>query len=165
MGGTGYAKAAGNYAGALYPTVRAQQEGFHQIIWTDAAEHKYIEEAGTMNVIFNIDGTLVTSPVGETILKGVTRDSVLTLARHLGIPVEERRISVDELADAVQRGTLHDAFGVGTAATFAPVKEMEIRGQSYTLPDSSALSLGIRKQMEDIRTGRTPDIFNWLFKI
>jgi branched-chain amino acid aminotransferase len=164
-GGTGYAKAAGNYAGALYPTVLAQKEGFHQIIWTDSIEHKYIEEAGTMNVMFIIDGTLVTSPLSDTILKGVTRDSVLTLARDNGIPVEERKVSVDELIAALRAGKLEDAFGVGTAATFAPMKELEIHGERYLLPESSELSLSLRKQMEDIRTGKQEDTHGWLFKI
>jgi len=164
-GGTGFAKAAGNYGGAYYPTSLAQAEGFHQVIWTDAAEHKYIEEAGTMNIMFILDGKLVTSPLSDTILDGVTRDSVLTLARANGMPVEERKISVDELVAANEAGTLQDAFGVGTAATFAPIKEMEIHGKRYTLPDSSALALGIKKQMEDIRMGHAEDRFNWLFKV
>jgi branched-chain amino acid aminotransferase len=164
-GGTGFAKAAGNYAGALYPTALAQKEGFHQIIWTDSVEHKYIEEAGTMNVMFIIDGTLVTSPLSDTILKGVTRDSVLTLARDNGIPVEERKVSVDELIAALRAGKLQDAFGVGTAATFAPMKELEIHGERYLLPEPSELSLRLRKQMEDIRTGKQEDTHGWLFKI
>jgi len=164
-GGTGYAKAAGNYAGALYPTMLAQKEGFHQIIWTDSSEHKYIEEAGTMNVIFNIGGTIVTSPLGDTILKGVTRDSVLTLARKQGTPVEERKISVHELVAALEAGILLDAIGVGTAATFAPIKEMEILGTRYILPDYSPLSQDLRQQMEGIRTGTLPDSLGWLFKV
>jgi branched-chain amino acid aminotransferase len=164
-GGTGYAKAAGNYAGALYPTLMAQKEGFHQLIWTDSNEHKYIEEAGTMNIMFVLDGKLVTSPIGDTILKGVTRDSVLTLARGNGLEVEERKVSVDELKEALAAGKLQDAFGVGTAATFAPIKEMELYGKRYTLPDPSPISLALRKEMEDIRTGKAVDKYNWLYKV
>ena len=165
MGGTGSAKASGNYGGAYYPTKLAQDEGFQQVIWTDAANHQYIEEAGTMNVMFIIDGILVTSPLSDTILDGVTRDSVLTLARESGMTVEERKVSVDELAEAAKNNRLQDAFGVGTAATFAPIKELEIHGVLYTLPDSSAQALSLKKQMEDIRTGKAADTHGWLYKI
>ncbi len=164
-GGTGSAKAGGNYGGAYYPTSLAQQEGFQQVIWTDAQEHRYIEEAGTMNIIFILDGKVVTSPLSDTILDGVTRDSVLTLAREAGMSVEERPVSVEELRDAIQAGKLNDAFGVGTAATFAPIQELEIYGVNYVLPSSSAQALSLKKRMEDIRQGLVPDTHGWLHPI
>ncbi|RYD91354.1 MAG: branched-chain amino acid aminotransferase, partial [Sphingobacteriales bacterium] len=120
-GGVGYAKCAGNYGGALYPTQLAKAAGYDQVLWTDGSPDLNIEESGTMNVAFVIDGTLVTPPVSDTILDGVTRDSFITIAREWGMKVEERKISAWELADAAGKGTLEEAFGFGTAAVAAPI--------------------------------------------
>lgn len=163
-GGTGFAKAGGNYGGALYPTKLAQQKGYHQLLWTDAVEHKYIEESGTMNVMFQIGNTLVTAPTGDTILKGITRDSVLKLATDLGIEVEERRISVEEIRVAHQHGQLLDAFGVGTAATIAPIELIGFRGDDMILPPIAErkLSKQISDGLKAIRYGEVEDRFGWM---
>lgn len=163
-GGTGSAKAGGNYGGALYPTKLAQQKGYHQILWTDSFEHKYIEESGTMNVMFQIGDSLVTPPTGDTILKGITRDSVLTLASDLGIDVQERRISIDEIAEAYRNGQLKDAFGVGTAATIAPIEVIGYNGEDMALPPQSErkMSALIAQHLNAIRYGEAEDKFGWM---
>jgi branched-chain amino acid aminotransferase len=116
-GGVGFVKASGNYGRSLYPTSLAKKDGYDQLIWTDAREHKYVEESGTMNLMFVINNVLITPKLGDTILAGITRDSVLQLARDWNFPVEERKISVDEIIAAYENGTLQEAFGTGTAAT------------------------------------------------
>ncbi|MFM1876752.1 MAG: hypothetical protein RL266_2489 [Bacteroidota bacterium] len=163
-GGTGSAKAGGNYGGALYPTRLAQQKGYHQILWTDSFEHKFIEESGTMNVMFQIGDSLITPPTGDTILQGITRDSVLKLAVDLGIEVEERRISVDEIKVAYQRGQLKDAFGVGTAATIAPIELIGYQGEDMVLPPIAErqYSKRIAEALKEIRYGRVADRFGWM---
>jgi len=162
-GGTGAAKAAGNYAAALYPAKLAQEEGYDQLIWTDAKEHAYIEEAGTMNVMFMIDGTLYTSPLTSTILPGVTRASVLELARSWGVPVEERQLSVKEVVEAAEAGTLTEAFGVGTAATIASIASIGLEDKKFVLPavETRELSNRIYQYMEDLKRGRIADEFGW----
>ncbi len=166
-GGTGAAKAGGNYGGALLPARLAQQKGYHQLIWTDAKEHRYVEESGTMNVMFHIGDSLITPPTGDTILKGITRDSVLTLARDMGVDVQERRIAVDEVAEAQANGTLKDAFGVGTAATIAPIELIGVDGHDLLLPpmESRTLSLAIAKRLNAIRYGEVPDTYGWTVKV
>lgn len=163
-GGTGSAKSGGNYGGALYPTKLAQQEGYHQLLWTDAEEHKFIEESGTMNVMFQIGDSLVTPPTGDTILKGITRDSVVKLATELGIKVEERPISVDEISEAHKNGQLLDAFGVGTAATIAPIELIGYKGRDLVLPpvEERKMSNLIAKQLTAIRYGEVDDTFGWM---
>ncbi|HXO73659.1 MAG TPA: branched-chain amino acid aminotransferase, partial [Puia sp.] len=134
QGGTGSAKCGGNYGGALYPTEKAKEEGYDQVLWTDGKNHHYIEESGMMNVFFLIDGVLVTPPLTDTILDGVTRDSLLTLAASAGIPVEERMVSVDQLREGLERGRVKEAFGAGTAAVVSPIQEIGIDGKDYMLP-------------------------------
>lgn len=162
-GGVGYAKTAGNYARALYPTKLAQQAGYDQLIWTDAKEHAYIEESGTMNVMFVINDTLITPSTRDTILDGVTRHSILDLARAWGMNVEERRVSVKEVIEAAKSGTLKDAFGAGTAATVAPIAEITYGEDTYTLPDHSSreFSIKVAKALNDIRYGKAADDFGW----
>jgi branched-chain amino acid aminotransferase len=166
-GGTGYAKAAGNYAGSLYPARLAQKQGYHQLVWTDATEHKYIEESGTMNIMFVINDTLITPEASSTILRGITRDSVLTLARDWGMKVEERRISVSEVIEAAKNGTLQDAFGAGTAATIAHIKLIGHEGVDYTLPpiEERVFSNKVLKAMDAIKLGKAADKFDWLYKL
>ncbi len=166
-GGVGFAKTAGNYGRSHYPTRLAQQKGYNQLIWTDGYEHKYLEESGTMNVMVVINDTLVTPQLHDTILKGVTRDSVLTIASDLGVKVEERKISVDELVDAQNKGTLQEIFGAGTAATIAPVCLFGYNGKDYQLPPITNKSLGsrIKKQLDDIRRGKMADVHSWMYKV
>ena len=162
-GGTGFAKCGGNYGGAFYPTQLARQQGYDQVLWTDARENKFIEESGMMNIMFAIDGKLITPPLSDTILDGVTRDSLLALARTIGYETEERPISLDELEKAFHNNTISEAFGAGTAAVVAPVKTINIRGTDFHLPEYSHenLSAKLKQKLEDIRTGRAEDIHGW----
>ena len=167
QGGVGRAKTAGNYAASLYPAKLAQEQGFHQLIWTDAAEHKYIEESGTMNIVFEIDGKLVTpSEDMDTILRGVTKRAVVDIARHWGVEVEERRVTVEEVVTALQEGRVTDAFGAGTAATIAQVAKIGFREQLFELPDvtSRTLSNKIKTYLTDLKSGKVEDELNWLLK-
>ncbi len=166
-GGIGFVKAAGNYGRSLYPAKKAQELGYHQLIWTDAYEHKYIEESGTMNVLFVINDVLITPPVSTTILAGITRDSVLTLARDWGMKVEERKIKIDEIIDAFENNTISDAFGTGTAATIAHISHIGYNGKDYALPviESRKFSNKIKEELQKIRLRETGDIHNWVMKI
>ncbi|MCB0400949.1 MAG: branched-chain amino acid aminotransferase [Flavobacteriales bacterium] len=167
-GGVGFAKAAGNYAAALYPAKLAQDKGYKQLIWTDANTHEFIEESGTMNIMFYIGDTVITPNLDlKTTLAGVTRDSVLTLIREMGIKVEERRVSVKEVIEAGENGTLKDAFGTGTAATIAQVASITHDNGRIDLPPlgERTLSNAIGKQLTDIKKGRVADAHNWIYKI
>jgi branched-chain amino acid aminotransferase len=166
-GGTGYAKAGGNYGGAIYPSKLAQDEGYHQLIWTDGRNHEYIEESGTMNVMFVINDTLVTPALSDSILDGITRDSVLQIARKWEMKVEERKISVSELVNAMEKGNVKEAFGVGTAATIAQIELIGYQGKNYTLPavDKREFSNRVYQELEGLKRGLQPDPFNWVFKM
>ena len=167
-GGVGAAKAAGNYAASLFPNQRATEEGFRQLIWTDAKEHKYIEESGTMNIFFVIDGKLITPDTNrDTILKGVTRRSVLTLAKEMGYLVEERPVEVAEVVDALKEGSLSEAFGAGTAATIAQISEIGFRGNRFELPDveSREISNKILDKLNGIRLGTVKDEHGWVVRL
>jgi len=131
-GGTGYAKCAGNYGSSYYPVKMANEEGFDQVIWTDARDHQYIDEAGMMNIMFVAEGKLITPSLNTAILAGVTRDSILTLARDWGMEVEERRISVAELDRQLSKGTITEAFGTGTAAVVAPIATIRIGNKFHS---------------------------------
>jgi branched-chain amino acid aminotransferase len=166
-GGVGYVKAAGNYGRSMYPAKLAQEKGYHQLIWTDAIEHKYIEESGTMNVMFVIGDTLVTPPTSTTILAGITRDSVLTIARDWGMKVEERRINIDEIIQASENGILNDAFGTGTAATIAHIAQIGYKGTDYFLPaiQNRIFSNKVSEELHKIRKGEAPDKHDWVVKL
>lgn len=166
-GGTGFAKAGGNYAASLYPAKLAQEKGFHQLIWTDGKHHEYIEESGTMNLMFMIDGKLITAPTSGTILKGITRNSVLTIAKDWGVEVEERPIAVKEVISAAKEGRIQEAFGVGTAATIAPIAKIGFEEDIYELnhPDQGKFSSRILKELNDIRTGKIEDRYGWTYKV
>jgi len=162
-GGVGYAKTAGNYGRSLYPFAEALKEGFDQLIWTDAVSHEYIEEAGTANLIFVIDGKLVTPSIRSTVLDGVTRDTIIQLAKQAGIEVEERRVSVKEILEGIENGTVTEAFAAGTAATVTPIGEISYQGVSYHLPESTPdnVSNGIAKTLNNIRYGHVSDDMGW----
>lgn len=161
-GGAGFAKCGGNYGGAFLPARLARQAGFDQVLWTDGETHQFIEESGTMNIVFVIDGTLITPPLTGTILDGVNRDSLLTLARAQGLPVEERPISYRELAAAFDRGAAVEAFGVGTAAVLTQIREIDILGKSYfpAVP-ASGVAATLRNELQRIRTGVQTDVYGW----
>ncbi len=165
-GGTGFAKTAGNYAASLYPAYLAQKDGYDQLLWTDGQSHKYIEESGTMNIMFVVNDTLITAPTGDTILNGITRDSVLALARDWGMNVEVRPISVVELVSAIESNELQEAFGVGTAATIANIELIGYRDNDYQLDMSKRdFSIKVLEALNNIKTGRTEDKFNWNYKL
>lgn len=166
-GGTGFAKAGGNYAASLYPARLAQKQGFDQLIWTDGKSHQYIEESGTMNVMFVIDDVIRTAPSSGTILKGITRDSVLTIAREWGLKVEEKPVAVAEVVNAAKEGRLKEAFGVGTAATIAPIATIGFEDEVFDLPaaDDTYFSKKVLKELNAIRTGETEDRHGWVYKI
>ena len=168
VGGVGRAKTAGNYSASLYPARQAQKEGFHQLLWTDGQTHEYIEESGTMNVMFNIDGKLITpSEESDTILRGVTKRSVVELVTSWGIPVEERKVTVKEIVDAAKEGRLKDAFGAGTAATIAHIASIGYRDEIIELPEISTreLSNRIKETLTDIKSGKAEDTFGWCLKV
>ena len=167
QGGTGFSKAAGNYAAALYPAMLAAKEGFRQLIWTDAKEHKYIEEAGTMNILFVIDNVLITPIAGDTILNGITRKSVVEIAKDWGMEVQERKIEVKEVSDSLKDGSLTEAFGAGTAATIAPISNISIYGENFLIPESKDYHFHTKvlKYLSDYKIGMHPDKFNWLIKV
>ena len=167
-GGVGQAKAAGNYAASLYPAKLAQDQGYRQLIWTDAKTHTFIEEAGTMNVIFVIDGKIITpSEETDTILKGITKRSVLEVAKDWGYEIEERKVTVTEVIEAAKNGTLEDAFGAGTAATIAPISLMAYEGVDYPLVpvEGRAFSNKMKAYLTDYKKGRVEDKFNWLMHV
>ena len=166
-GGVGRAKAAGNYGASLYPARLGQQKGYHQLVWTDAKTHQFIEESGTMNILFVINGKLVTpTEDSDTILRGITKRSVIELALLWGITVEERKVAVAEIIEAIQNGTCTEAFGAGTAATIAHIHKIGFRGEDYFLPsiESREFSNRVEKHMNDLKSGVIEDTMNWLVK-
>lgn len=161
-GGVGFAKSAGNYALSLQPTKLAQEEGFDQLMWTDSINHEYIEEAGTANLIFRIGDTLIT-PHSETILHGITRKTIVEVAQHWGLKVEQRRVKVSELLDGIKNGVVTEAFAAGTAVTLSHISEIGYKGEIYTLPDpaSREFSNKVLAFLNDLRYGRVTDEFGW----
>lgn len=163
-GGVGEAKAAGNYAASLYPAKLAKEQGYHQLLWTDCNEHKYIEESGTMNVMFVINNTLITPPLTGTILPGITRSSVLTIVKDWGYDVEERQITVDEVIEAAENGSLTEAFGAGTAATIAQIQTIGHNGTNYELPEITGreISNKVLNFLNNIKRGQETDKWGWI---
>lgn len=166
-GGVGYAKAAGNYGAAMYATAQAKKKGYDQVLWTDAFEHKYVQEIGTMNVIFIIGDKAVTPDLGAgTILDGVTRNSALTLLKEAGFAVEERPLSIDEIIDAYKAGILYEVLGTGTAATISMIKELRYKDFVMTFNvDEWKTAPTIKKWLTDIREGRREDKYGWMLKV
>jgi branched-chain amino acid aminotransferase len=167
QGGVGYVKAAGNYGRSLYPTKLAQQKGYQQVIWTDSATHDFVEESGTMNLMFVIGDTLLTPALSDTILAGITRDSVLALARDWGMKVEERKVSLREVAEAYEKGELKEAFGCGTAATIAQIVGIGFEGKDFVLPpvEDRKFSTKVDETLRLIRKGKLEDKMHWMYKI
>jgi branched-chain amino acid aminotransferase len=166
-GGTGFAKASGNYAASLYPAKLAQKEGYRQLIWTDSVEHKYIEESGTMNVCFVIGNRLITPKSSDTILSGITKDSVTTIASEWGLEVEDRKVTVEEIVQALEDGTLKEAFGAGTAATIAQIESITFRDTTFTLPDREerVFSNKMYKYLDDLKRGKVRDPYSWTIQV
>ncbi|WP_420319975.1 branched-chain amino acid aminotransferase [Flagellimonas sp.] len=165
-GGVGFAKAGGNYAGQFYPTQLAVDKGYQQVIWTDDNNHEYIEEAGAMNIFVRINDTLITGPTSDRILDGITRKSILDIAKDEGIATEVRKISVSEVVEAAKNGSLKEMFGAGTAAVVSPIAAFGYKGTDYDLPEleNSYASL-LKKRITDIQYNRAEDKFGWRHKV
>jgi len=166
-GGVGTVKTPGNYAASLLPAKRAKQKGFTQVLWLDAFEKKYIEEVGTMNIFFLIDDVLITPPLEGSILGGVTRQSVIQLAKSWGVKVNERKISIDEVFEKANNGQLREAFGTGTAAVISPVGKIQHKWETITINNNE---LGpFAKKLYDaitgIQNGKKDDEFGWMHTV
>ena len=166
-GGMGFAKTAGNYAASIKAGEVAEEKGYAQVLWLDGVEHKYVEEVGSMNMMFKIAGKIVTPMLNGSILAGITRDSIMTLARDMGIEVEERKVAIKEIFDDAANGTLEEAFGTGTAAVVSPVKSLCMDGQEITIGDGSigALTQKLYDTLTGIQYGRLPDPHDWIIKL
>ena len=165
-GGVGYAKAAGNYAAQFYPTTLAKNEGFQQIIWTDSSNHEYIEEAGTMNLFFRIGNKLITAPTSDSILDGVTRKSLIQIAKDQGIEVEVRPIKVEELIDAAKNKTLLEIFGSGTAVVVLPIKGFGYENSKYELiQKENSWATMLKNKLNNIQYNLIEDPYNWTVEV
>jgi branched-chain amino acid aminotransferase len=166
-GGVGYAKAAGNYGAAMFATAEAKKKGYDQVLWTDAYEHKYVQECGTMNVFFIIGNTVVTPDLGAgTILAGVTRDSVICVLKEMGFNVEERNLSIDEVIEAHKTGQLKEVFGTGTAATISLIRELKYKDYVMSFDvDSWQTAPAVKNKLNQIRYGIEPDSHGWMMPI
>lgn len=165
-GGVGFAKAGGNYAGQFYPTQLAIEKGYNQVIWTDDTEHEYIEEAGAMNIFIRINDTLITAPTSDRILDGITRKSILEIAKDNDIPTEVRKISVTEVVNAAKDGSLKEMFGAGTAAVISPIAAFGYKGTDYNLPEvENNYADKLKKIITDIQYNKSEDKYGWRFKV
>ena len=167
LGGTGEAKTAGNYAASLMAQELVGKDGYAQVLWLDGVSKKYIEEVGSMNVFFKINGEIITPALNGSILQGVTRDSVIQLLKHWGLPVTERRIAMQEIIDAFHNDTLEEAFGTGTAAVISPIGQLHFEGQNITFNEGKTGDVAKRvyETITGIQYGRTEDPFNWITKV
>ncbi len=165
-GGVGFAKAGGNYAGQFYPTQLAVAKGYNQVIWTDDTEHEYIEEAGAMNIFVRINDTLITGPTSDRILDGITRKSIITIAKKQGIPIEVRKITVTEVVQAAKEGTLKEMFGAGTAAVISPISAFGYKETDYELPILHApYAEKIKRIITDIQYNKSEDPYGWRYEV
>ncbi len=167
IGGTGEAKTGGNYAASLLAAEEAKEKGFTQVLWLDAAERKYIEEVGTMNMFFVIDNEVITAPLSGSVLPGITRDSVIQLLRSWGMKVAERSLSIDEVIAASGNGRLTEAFGTGTAAVISPVGQITYKGKDYVVAGGKMgeLSQKLYNEIVAIQYGKKEDPFGWRIKV
>lgn len=166
-GGVGFTKCAGNYGGSMYPTKLAQEEGYDQVLWTDPVHHSFVEETGTTNFFAVIDGKVVTPATGDTLLKGITRDSVIQVLKSQSVEVEERQLSVEELKTAVDAGKISELFITGTAATLINLHGFGHKGDYYNVLDNgnTMISDEVRKTLDGIRLGKVEDTFGWMVSV
>lgn len=165
-GGTGAAKAAGNYGASFYPAKKAQQEGFQQLIWTDGNNHQFIEESGTMNIFFKRNNELITPPLSDSILPGITRESIIKLANHYDIECKEEKIDIEQMISEYKSGKITEAFGVGTAASVANISSISYKNEKLVFNSkNNALSEKLKKKLQDIQFGRSEDPFNWCKRV
>ena len=162
-GGTGFTKCGGNYAASIAAQVKAEQHGYTQVLWLDGVHRKYVEEVGTMNIMFLIGDEVITAPIEGSVLPGVTRDSMITLLKDWGYKVSERELSIDELMEAGHNGTLKEVFGTGTAAVISPVGELNYKGDIVTINDfkTGPLTQRLYDTLTGIQWGKLEDKFNW----
>lgn len=165
-GGVGFAKAGGNYAGQFYPTQLAKSKGYDQVIWTDDNTHEYIEEAGSMNIFIRINDTLITGPTSDRILDGITRKSIIEIAKDESIDVEVRKITVSEVIEAANNGSLKEMFGAGTAVVVSPISSFGYKGKDYELPNlDNSYATRLKKRITDIQTNKAEDKFGWRVRV
>lgn len=165
-GGVGFAKAGGNYAGQFYPTQLAVEKGYNQVIWTDDNTHEYIEEAGAMNIFIRINDTLITSPTSDRILDGITRKSIIEIAKDENIKVEVRKFKVQEVVEASRNGSLKEMFGTGTAAVISPISTYGYQGEDYDLPElENSYADLLKKRITDIQHNKAEDKFGWRYRV
>lgn len=166
-GGVGFAKAAGNYAATLAPALEAKEQGFDQILWLDGKEFKYLQECGTMNIFVVIDGKVITPPTTDTILAGITRDSLVYLLKNKGLEVEEREISIQEVIEAHKAGKLDEMFGSGTAAVISHISDFSYKGKNFELSPIEGRKVGpmAKKLIQDYKVDAVEDTFNWLLPV
>src|SRR5690625_5007797 len=167
LGGTGEAKTGGNYAASLMAQEIVSEDGFAQVLWLDGVEKKYIEEVSSMNVFFKINGEIVSPALSGSIFQGVTRDSVIQLLKHWGLPVVERKISMREIAVAHENGTLEEAFGTGTAAVISPIGQLSWEEKDFIINDSKTgeIAKKLYDTLTGIQYGKIEDPFNWIVKV
>ena len=167
VGGTGEAKCLGNYGASFYAFAKAKANGYQDILWLDACEHKYIEEVGTMNVMFVIDGVVVTPAINGSILQGITRNSVLQVLKQFDYKFEERRVSIDEVMQAAKEGRLTECFGVGTAAVISPVGSIAYEGNEYVINNKfiGPISKFLKDRITGIQSKKYPDDFGWVIDV
>ncbi|MBZ5855664.1 branched-chain amino acid aminotransferase [Flavihumibacter profundi] len=166
-GGVGFSKNAGNYGGSMLAATEAKKAGYDQVLWTDAVEHKWLQEVGMMNVFFLINGVAITPSLEEgTILAGVTRDSVITMLKEMGIPVEERKVNIDELLEAYEIGQFTEVFGTGTAAVISLIKELKYKEFVMKFDvTKTPVATEVKQRLSDIREGKLPDTHNWMWPV
>ncbi len=166
-GGTGEAKTGGNYASSLIAQEKAEKMGYSQVLWLDGKEHKYIEEVGSMNIFFKINGEVITPALNGSILKGITRDSIIQLLKHWNVPLVERKISIDEMYEAFKDGSLEEAFGTGTAAVISPIGEFSWKNEKLVLNEGKIgkLTKALYETLTGIQTGLEPDPFGWRIQV
>ena len=165
-GGVGFAKAGGNYAGQFYPTQLAIDKGYDQVIWTDDNTHEYIEEAGAMNIFVRINDTLITGPTSDRILDGITRKSILDIAKDEGIQFEVRKFTVTEVIEASRNGSLKEMFGAGTAAVISPIAGFGFKDTDYDLPElENPFAQRLKNRITDIQTNKAEDLFGWTVSV
>ncbi|MGM9969627.1 MAG: branched-chain amino acid aminotransferase [Anaeroplasma sp.] len=165
-GGTGFTKCGGNYAASILAQIEAEEKGYSQVLWLDGVEHKYVEEVGTMNAMFVIDGKIVTAPLEGSVLPGVTRDSMIQLLKSKGYTVEERKLSIDELIESAKNGKLTEAFGTGTAAVISPIGVLAYKDEIFfNNPSIGPISQMLYDTLTGIQTGKLEDIFGWTYEV
>ncbi len=165
-GGVGFAKAAGNYAAQFYPTSLAHKKGYQQIVWTDASSHEFLEEAGTMNIFFRINDTLITAPTNDRILDGITRKSIIQLAKDYNIDIEVRRVSVSEIKEAARNGSLKEIFGSGTAAVVNPILGFKHSDDVFELPKiTDSFASFFKEKLTNIQYNTSEDPHGWRYKV